>query len=496
MVVGAARFLALLSVIPLAACSTLPVTRVVDGPNPPLPPIVGQDVYWLPRTKIGISGTIALTKCEASYDRATKTFEPALGISETFAAVPVIGPDPDAGFAIPLAKTRTPFKEVNITLNYGPGGTLGGFNGTYNDEAGPTALAAVLAAVKIAAGVTLPVVPHVPHALADNTINTGKKHPKPKPKPPAAPKGPAMCAPDVMTALDAIKAANAAILTAEADAAKNKLTLPTPQILELQGEIARLQLSAGLVRTFSYGWLPVLNVDKTATPATYSVTPLTYDVFKDYVRPLLSSDAGTWFDTHPAKAGSIDPIRGKVVFDVQVEPATIGDSLTDKPRPAGAVSLDTPGGLVLRLPATGHLRICRGDCSKPDAANNRVDTSADLASSASIAFSQFGRFMVMPLKNRLFETSTLAVSLNPDGTIASIGNHATGTLGTNLGTAGSIGDALSTAAVARNTVITARNTAELSAAQFPDLANKALGDCYVAAAAAKAADAKRPYSCE
>ena len=110
--------------------------------------------------------------------------------------------------------------------------------------------------------------------------------------------------------------------------------------------------------------------------------------------------------------------------------------------------------------------------------------------------SQLGRYIVLPLKNQPFENSNLVVALNSDGTIASLSNHSTGTLATNLATAGQIGDQLATNAAARNSAIKDANAAAAANAAAVDTANKTLADCLTQQAAVKAAGGTPIGSCQ
>jgi len=109
---------------------------------------------------------------------------------------------------------------------------------------------------------------------------------------------------------------------------------------------------------------------------------------------------------------------------------------------------------------------------------------------------QFGRYVVLPLTNGLFQNSNLVVALNPDGSIASLGNHSTGTLAAGLGVAGQIGDQFATSAKARNDAMAAANAAAATSAAAMDVANKTLADCLTQQAAIKAAGGTPIGSCQ
>lgn len=103
---------------------------------------------------------------------------------------------------------------------------------------------------------------------------------------------------------------------------------------------------------------------------------------------------------------------------------------------------------------------------------------------------QFGRVMVLTEKSGLFENAVLNATLNPDGTIQTIGYQSSSTLATGLSGLGQAAGNASSAITARNTAIAAKNTAEAAITtattaqvQAPDTFNKALADCLTQAAA-------------
>lgn len=158
--------------------------------------------------------------------------------------------------------------------------------------------------------------------------------------------------------------------------------------------------------------------------------------------------------------------------------------------------LNASDGLIIRDPSSATLRVCRGTdagcmaTTAVQADNALVETTEDKSPRLALRLPQFGRVMVLTSKSGLFENSVLNATLNPDGTISTIGFHYSNTLATGLSGLGTAAGSAASAIAAQNTAIAARNTATAAMTtattanvQAPDTYNKALADCLTQSAA-------------
>jgi hypothetical protein len=431
-----------------------------------------------------ITGSLTLSGCSAVDDDGHGTYRPSLDINQTFAVLAVSEADENEQYAIQYEKLRTWMKDTQVTVTYNPNKTLGGVNAVVNDQVGPTALAAALAAVKIAGGLSVPAVPSERFSLASTLLS--KRLFK---KQSAAAK--VFCTTPVLQALRQIDADNNSIYEQSVKDADAKAAIPSPKIARWNAEIAELQRDVGLVRSFTLYWSPT-SADSVPSQGQVAIFQRDLDLYASLIKTQWLNDEGrAWYDdagnsSVPGYAAVHDPI----VVQLSVLRWTMGSAARD-PRTGKIMPVPTDG-LVLRDPAVGTLRLCRGACSS----ETNPQAATDLAAPAAVNISQLGRYIVLPLKNQVFENSNLVVALNADGTIASLSNHSTGTLATNLATAGQIGDQLATNAAARNSAIKDADAAAAANAAAVDTANKTLADCLTQQAAVKAAGGTPVGNCQ
>jgi hypothetical protein len=472
--------------LPAAACTTrLEVDPLPVGQSP----APGTFFYVLPKTAFQISGTVTLTECSTVDVGKKGAYRPALNISEVISVTPVLEADPDAQYSIPYDRLTTWAKETNFTITTNANKTVSGVNATINDQAGPVVLQGLLAAVKIAGGFGVGSVAGVAAHAAGGGVTFQSKHIKKQQQAIPAPP-PEYCTPVVAAALKDIDQANTDIYAAATKDAVAKVTVASPNIAKLQTTIARAQSDAKLIRQFSFIWSPGFSSINPANPALFLQS---IDLYQMFIREWLSNPSGrAWFENsvnkdQPGYAAVHAPIEVRLTL----KDWTMGGFTQVGGVESARVPLAT--GLVLRDPALGTLRLCRDACVL---GSGPVETTADLAAPVPVSVPQLGRYMVLPLKNQLFENSNLTVALNADGTISSIGNHALGTLATNLGVAGQVGDAVGAATTARNAATTSQNTAAVSSAQFADTVNKALADCLTQQAAVRTAGGRAIGTCQ
>jgi hypothetical protein len=451
----------------LAGCTTLEADKVSAGADLP----DGSFTYSLPRTSLLVVGTVTLNACKAVQD-GKKFWYPSLDISQAVTVTPVYEADPDAQYAIPYDKLRSWSKAITLSVNTSNSKTLSSLNGSISDQSGPIVLGTALAAVKIIGGLG---VPTIAGGLLTSLSANGPVATEAEQK-----KRPAYCAEDIAKALTMIDADTAAIVADENRDASQKNSVPNPDIAKKQAEIARLQGEYGLVRHFQFLWTPKGDNDDNPASGSETVTlSRSIDLYtKFFTDWLKTDDSKAWFaDSGNAKRSIAHQIVDPITIQIEISNWTSGVKTWPNASAVSTSSSTSPTqALVLRDPALATLRVCKGACAGR-MRNAMLETTNDLAVPVTIALGQFGRVFQLPLKNGVFENSNLSLTLNADGSIASIGNGSSSSLATNLTTAGQIGDSISAARAAQNTATSAQLSAKTSAASYADAVNKALADC-------------------
>lgn len=461
----------------LAACSDLKVDRLADSESQTSEP--GRLVYYLPRTAIDITLTVALTRCDSKRDKHGIM---TIAATKTVAAVPTTEADPQYRYSISYPEAETWTKEVNFAVNTYSNKTLQSFNGQINDQAGPIAVAALSAAVQIAGAAFIPGTPalHAAGPLSHSTHHASA--------PPPAP----LCTSKVIEALQEIDKQKAIIKANSAATANATVAAErTAKIASAQTEIARITKANDLTRTASLHWVPGGDVaPPEAGPGSVVETKVDpYPLIAEW----LTSAGANELDT--MGGASWQSAKAPIAVSIALDRATEGNSAANVTfGPDGKFSLDHPGGLVVRDPAKGTMRICDAACPY-QAEGTLAETTDELAVRQTLWLPQFGQLRVFPERSRLFENATLAVSMNADGTIASAGYHSLSTAATGFtGVATAAGQAAA-AETAHNSAVTAANTAATTQASYADTVNKSLADCLVQQAAILKAGGK-PVNCQ
>jgi hypothetical protein len=313
-----------------------------------------------------------------------------------------------------------------------------------------------------------------------------------------------------------------------------------PHIVRAQARIAQIIAQYHLARQFSYTWTP----SRTDRDPTSSGTSLSYyrnsrshlDLFNSIVAPAWLSDSGKVAIASAKSGDQLWAAQQKLVPAIELLIATqtwTGGTQYPEEKyvspmpPITSVPKLQVGGIVVRDPALGVLRTCLGTCrgqlassqqnadigenSDPDANmgfrpisgaddpnNSYIEVTQDIAPALPVQLPQFGRVVIQPLKNGLFETSSVSVALNADGSIASVGNQDSSALSgsTGLGAVTSAANAEASAIAARNTAVGAQNTAIMNAASLVDTVNKNLADCLTQQAAILKAGGRPIGSCQ
>jgi len=468
----------------LSGCAHLDVIRLKDnGDNAAL---VGRIPYSLARTAITVSGTLTLKKCGFVEENDQRKF--TLQFEKSLSAATSVEADPEFQYYVDYAAARTWLKEINFSVGSYSNKTLQSFTGTINDQAGAIAIAAATAVITVGATTAIPRVgPARAVDYCDGEVVTARA-----------------AIADQSTIIEKAKSEQQkAIANATLSAAQLTATIAVQDqiIAKAQVEMAD-QTKKHLTRSFTYKWAP----ERKSIDLTTNLQPFPTIVKEVDLKPIigkwLTPKGEEWLTTapHPSDASNPEYVQwlaaqAPVVLAISIARRTIGSAAANQSVEAGSgpttLNLDSPGGLVIRDPASGVLRVCDGICdSTGDSGEGMVDTTKDLMPRSTVSLSQFGRFLVLPERSELFENATLTVNMNSDGTIANIGHHSLSAAASGLtgisgaATAEAQGIAARNAAIgAQNTATGAQNTAKAFQVQFPDTVNKALADCLASHAA-------------
>jgi hypothetical protein len=539
----------------LSGCADLQVEKLAPDD---MSARTGDMIYALPRTAINVTVTVTVSQCgslssdgppdvpaaQLIKENSTDLSGPEAAVATkglifkaTAVPTPGIEADPNFRYVIRYAKAENWTKEINFTVNTTPTKVFQSFNGQINDQVGPIAVATLTAAVQIAGAAFVPGA-GVVHDLAP--VSEAAKQTK---------DAKALCSDDVVKALTKvsadqvlIKRLNARIAAYRGDIAgtvtpgrADPTTAWAQAVAALQSDISTTTTKS-LSRSMIVKWVP--DPKDMALPASPAGRPQRSDVYVGYIQlpisplvmPLLSPTGLNWYSTpqlNPQyKLNVWYPAHAPLMLVIAVDAQTY----FDQSKPAGSDAppdpLGTdPGGLVIRDPAIGIVQKCSlpkdqrpdvnpdasgvwrfnlppnatsfvGYCSVPTFTTADLSPMSDDSSRIPVSIPQFGRPLVLTAHSALFENASLAVTLNADGSIQSIGTHDLSTAATGLtGLAAAAADA-SQAQAAHNTAVAAVNTATLSQIQLPDNRNKALSDCITQAQAIVKGSSLTPWPCQ
>jgi hypothetical protein len=318
--------------------------------------------YALPKKIFLIAVEYELKECAAGRDEAGKPFF-NLVIAKRPTSTWTVEPDENERYYIPYSSLRNWFKNTNVSVESYPNQTLSAVTITVEDKTGDAITAAVGTVVRVAA---------LGSGVAMRVAGTEERKPA--------------CTPAVTDALQKIKAIEA----------KGK-----DQTEQDAAEVARLRLE--VTHKEFLVWSPVKPPGRSEAPATMSVTI--------YPERLLGKN-GKWV----TQAG-IDALRSRrdsfsnerltrlvTVFSLDFQTPILPDPTT------------LPKGFLLRQGPIGLFRICDVACP----AKIRGDAT-DVLKAEEHVIPQLGQYVVMPLRNRLFENQTLTIGVAADGSITKLG---------------------------------------------------------------------------
>ncbi len=546
----------------LAACTTanLYVRRLdPDAAGTPVGALTAHNIalsgdasYYLPQAAITLTGTVTLESC--GYTRKPHNMK----VSAVVTPVITTEPDPRYHYAVSYAKSRSWRRAVNITLA-SQAGYFQNFNGTVTDQVGPDVVAGLTTAVQIAGAIVVgtagvsPVARAVaPENLTVEKLRSSKATKRAKAKPKVTRK-------TVSTAIDTligegvIPTVKQIRVTLEVDrtfdqrirvfqqsilgkplcssrarkvlsrkdivAAEMKLqslehstphtsvglTENTTKIQKVEAALTALRAKYLLTQSFSFRWVPREgNLDQNNAAGPYYMLWKTVPI-SSIVDPWLSHAGEARWSCHCGVANPLNPF----VMTLFIDARTMGAMPVAK-------TLDHPGGLLIRDPAHASLRVCRqlanagstclanaGSLKKAAPIDGEmIPTSEDIGGRLAVILPQMGRFIVLPEQSKLFESDTLQVSMNADGSIASISDNSSSTAATGIAGVGTAASNAQSALAAQATAISSLNTAnaavttaEATQMEAPDTYNRTLADCLTQQAAVTQAGGK-PVPCQ
>lgn len=372
-----------IGILLLSACVNLQVEKVDRSAQIDAPPSVDAPSYFLSKTGIAVVGTFTLNDCDGiiagaglAKGKHLDIDTPPIDLTEAFSVAVVNEVDRDYEYRIPLDKTRSWAKQLNLTIARNADKTLVSVNGTLADQAGPTLLAAAQTAIAIGGAIALPPAAPLIAGTAATAIKVEDKaaeaararnfakarDPQPKiyktimVKRKIRTEGPTpefvsrnFCSDEVHAALNAIGAQQKKIgdLAAAAATKKKKAGAPDtaaqsdPAIIKAQAAIARIRVENNLTRTVRLVWTPSRADLVTASrdahgiliPSDVVIVPKSYDLFHLVV-------ASHWFSS-------------KGVTAALTEAACVNGSANGCATlaPAGGVNLAKQSKAVARLVA-------------------------------------------------------------------------------------------------------------------------------------------------
>lgn len=481
----------------LGGCAELVVHRM--SPDAARAPLIGKIPYSLPKTTVIVSGQLTLAKCETAYPKdpaSTEAPKLTLEFEKKVQVASIAEPDGDHRYYIDYEAARSLFKDLHVTVETLPNKTLKSFSGAVADQAGAIAVAAAGAAIGIRGAVGVGRVPLRAPVEDDRSLTWMSTHPERK-----AHREP-YCRTEILEALAAIESQKQVIRAAREskrqaierpslppEYLQANLALKDQEIAKAQARIAETEAHSGIVRTFTARWSPT-HPAGTALPGNGHVLLRHAIEMWPVVAEWFTGSGRRWITTSPADSNAAvwRQARAPITIELNVDNSTIGAS-SPSAATADAPAGDMPKGLVVRDPAVGVLRLCDGSCGTSALDGGvLVGRPEDIATNSFVVLPQLGRLLVLPLRNALFQSSKLSVSLNADGTLASVGLQASGSLAQGLaGTAAAAKDEMAATA--------AHNASRAAQAQFPTLVNQAIANCLTASAAITAAGGT-PVPCQ
>lgn len=436
--------------------------------------------YALPKTSITVTTTYALSACENDIGGKTIKMTINSAVSTTIVA------DDTMRFFIDYASMRGPMKDVGVTLDFYPQGTLKDLNATATNQTLQTAAAAAGAALS---GVI---------AVSKAAI--------------AAAGAPTyFCNPATQPIVDQLKAAQANLQKAKSALSADQTKLAglaggDPAAIKKEQDAVNADNAAVAAANDSVttlqAKLTIVTVQKlTPMPADFAANAnsVAYPIQTTPVQSTWLTQDGVDF----LKDNPIDATRQQI--QVTLGAPLASSSSSNIPPPDAKTGLSKAiDGLAVRFPVAAHIQVCAGPCGDPAAL--RIVTN-QTAPETDVMMPQMGSVVVLALKGSVIQSSALGVSVATDGTVANVTTKDTSTLTQLFNTISSAFTSLSTQAnsttqaqaqalTAQNGALTAQTAASTAAASASDNALKAQADCLTQAKTILAAGAVPVAKCQ
>ncbi|MCA8283980.1 hypothetical protein LGN21_30805 [Burkholderia cepacia] len=461
-----AAWLIFVSSIPfvLSSCTSVYSVKRPDDSSP----IYGIP-YSLPQKIYIVSAKYTITQCELLKNGSLH-----IQVNKQITITSETQPDPSERYYIPYSSLRNFFKDTDLTVENFDNSTLKSINATIADKTGPTITALVGTALRVASlagGVTL--------------TNAG-----------APPTTQDMCKADVLKALNAQAKSQAQGSGKTKGAAKPATASATDTASATQAASAP---DSNSPTTFStvFVWRPQLS--DTPDPKHPEISGHFYPrrILDRWLTPrgykaLNNRDQNE--DTIEIPAGQDDVIVKSLRTELRIDPVVVQKK----------VNIDSAStqGIILREPAYGLLQACDEACPNPMPGGSESSgySTHGVFHVSEETVPQLGSYVILPLRNRMFETQTATIALSSDGAINKLGLKSNATLPDAASTANTDLDALQKARDARAKARTDAAAAEANAAQ--DAAkkvtndNKAISECLSAQKAVRDANGTVVGKCQ
>lgn len=357
----------------LAGCTEIEVRKLANGPIEGIP-------YALPQKVFLISSVYELQGC--SVDPPEKTGDKPvfrLSLAKTVTPVPSTEVDPAERYYIPYESVRNAFKDADITIESYENQTLKSLSSTVEDKAGETVTAAVGTVIKIAA-----------IAAGVSAADVARHGPTPSQL------RESYCGKDAAQALDTIKKLMARKVAKKPSA--SDAVGSAADNADIDDQIARVK-QLHLVHKEMLRWVP-----GKGRPMAIEVYPQDFISKHTWVTTngidALKNSGGSAIDA----SGRIIRLKSEVALYTSMLPSN--DLKESVP----------PKGFVVRSPALALLRVCDEGC--PAAEEGDV---SKVMFAAEHAVPQLGQYVIIPLKNRMFESQTISLALTTDGVLSKVG---------------------------------------------------------------------------
>lgn len=479
--------LAVIALASMAGCTQLEV-RHYDGS------VVEGIPYALPQRSLLVTGEYLLTDCSVKSGVLSLKVE-----TTTVTAVPLT----EAGerFYLPYSSIRNAFKDSDVTIESYDNGTLKSFSSTVTDKTGPAIAATVGTLVRVAA---LTGSAFVAASAEEGNLTKAEKAAKAAQQAKADSELRASyCNASAIDNLDKLAELQMQAKALEAksgDKAKKAKAAAKAKAAsdpDSSNSDAEDKISADVDKVKAM--LTFKEVEKWTPSKEKFIGELEVTHYL-YPRTLLNS--GKWVTSKgldllhdqgvkDANHLILMTINGEEAYRQLVNELTLE---LDRTLRADPVLPDPAPGLVVRNPGLALLRVCNGLCP----ADHRDVTGVVGASDQVVP--QLGEYLILPMKNRVFEKQVINLTMSADGVLQKVGIQSTATAASAVESLNSNVDAIRKAKDAgdkakADALTTAANKPTADTKAVTD-GNKAIADCLAAQKLVSDASGKPTGTCQ